>query len=593
MELEKKSLAIIILSVILVTSGIGNILLAVTSGLIVTSEEKNTIVIGYGSNLAAIDPLDTWDVPSNVAEHQVAEGLVDYDYSDHPNYRILPKLAVSWEWNGPQEVSFEIRRNVFFHDGTLLTAQAVKWNFDRLMYFMNWSGDLVSNDTSWEAFTAALYYFSDGTPIINRTEASGDYNFTIYTNKPFAALIDLLTFGATYILSPASTPKYTYLDLVSDKIVGTGPFKYIRFKSDREVRFERYERYWGTNPWAELLIFRIIEDDTARMTAGIAGQFDYIGGVPKTYIPNYISEPDLHVEDVGEDLCYFYMEIYCGPPEGESPVVGGQVNQKIPAEFRRALALVTNYTYIIEEIQSGYAYPGAPAVPRAMPGYNSSLEGKMASDFPFGGTYESNVEKAREIIMSLYPTETSGLDPNFPGTTESGWSSLSLETLEVNQHFGDLTNQRLNTLLGANFELIGIDISVTTRTWGEYLDTGENSPWEMDLGYIGWCPDYLDAFNMLDPLFNNISGSCFSRISDPTLLTMLQSAAGITNATARQELYMDIESYLFDITRSTTPASYTHIPGWVFLIQQVHKNSLKGIGYNVLAMFDCWNWYVE
>lgn len=592
MELEKKNLAIIILAVILAASGIGNVILAASTGLIRPPEKGSTIVVGYGSNLAAIDPLDTWDVPSHVAEHQVAEGLVDYDYTTHPDYTIIPKLAEDWIWNGPQEISFTIRQNVYFHDGNLLTAHDVKWNFDRLMYFINWTGDLVANDTSWEAFPSALYFFSDGTPIINRTEVIGDYNFTIFLNKPFGAFLDLMTFSAAYVLSPASTPKYRFLDLNTEKIVGTGPFEFLRFKYDVDVRFERWGRYWATGPWAEFLVFRIVEDDTARMTAGLSGQYDYVGGVPKSFIPSFISDPDLHVEDVGEDLCYFYLEIYCGPPEGESPVVGGQVNQKLSADFRKALALSINYSYITNEILFGYAYPGCPAVPRAMPGYNSSIEGKMASDYPFGGNYESNIKKARELMMALYPTNTSGLDPNYPGTTESGWSSLSLMTLEVNQHFGDSTNQRLNQLMVTNFDLIGIDISITIRTWGEYLDTGEHTPWEMDVGYIGWCPDYLDAFNMLDPLFNNQSGSCFSRISDPDLITMLQTASALTDPTARQEVYMDIQSYIYDITR-TTPASYTHIPGWVFLIQQVHQNDLKGIGYNVMAMLDCWNWYKE
>ncbi len=594
MEMEKKTLAIIILAVVLVASGIGNVLLAVSGGLVGGSpEKKDTIIVGYGSNLATIDPLDTWDVPSYIAEHQVAESLVDYDYQDHPNYSVIPKLAKEWYWHNSSCISFKIREKVFFHDGYLLTAEAVKWNFDRLMYFINWSGDLVANDTSWEAFPSALYYFSDGTPIINKTEVTDIYNFTVYLNKPFGAFIDLMTFCGTYILSPASTPKYRFLDLNTEKIIGTGPFKYVHFKYDREVRFERWERYWGTGPWAEILIFRIIEDDTARMTAGLAGQFDYVGGVPKSYISQFKAESDFHVEDVGEDLCYFYLEIYSGPPEGESPIVGGQVNQKLSPEFRRALALVTNYSYITDEILFGYAYPACPAVPRAMPGYNASLEGKMAADNPFGGNYESNVEKAREIIMALYPSETSGLDPKYPGTSESAWTALSLKTLEVNQHFGDTTNQRLNQLMEDNFALIGINIEVTIRTWGEYLDTGENSPWDMDVGFIGWCPDYLDAFNMLDPIFNNQSGSCFSRISDPVLISMIESAAAITDPIARQTAYMDIQSYLFDITRPVNPASYCHIPGWVFLIQQTHIKSLKGVGYNVMAMFDCWNWYFD
>jgi len=300
MEMEKKTLAIIILAVVLVASGIGNVLLAVSGGLVGRSpEKKNTIIVGYGNNLATIDPLDTWDVPSYIAESQVAQSLIAYDYQDHPNYSIIPKLAKEWYWHNSSCISFKIRENVFFHDGNLLTAEAVKWNFDRLMYFINWSGDLVANDTSWEAFPSALYYLSDGTPIINKTEVTDIYNFTVYLNKPFGAFIDLMTFCATYILSPASTPKYRFLDLNTEKIIGTGPFKYVHFKYDREVRFERWERYWGTGPWAEILIFRIIEDDTARMTAGLAGQFDYVANVPKSYISQFKAESDFHVEDVG------------------------------------------------------------------------------------------------------------------------------------------------------------------------------------------------------------------------------------------------------------------------------------------------------
>jgi len=592
MEMEKKNLAIIILAIVLAASGIGNVILAITGGFVVTSaEKKDTITVGFASNPATIEPLDTWDVPSFVVERQVAEGLVGYDFQDHPNYRIIPLLATEWEWESLTKVHFTIREDVFFHDGTKLDAAAVKWNFDRLMHFLNLTGDLVANETSWEAFPSALYFHTDGTPIINSTAVSGEYNFTINLNKPYGPFIDLMTFSATYILSPASTPRYNYIDLTHGQIVGTGPFKYIHYKADREVRYERYERYWGTGAWAELLIFRIIEDDTARMTAGLAGQFDYVGGVPKSFISQFIADDDLHVEDVGEDLCYFYLEVYSGPPEGEPAMIGGKVNQKWPAEFRRALALAINYTYIIEELQQGYAFSGCPAVPRAMPAYNDSLEGKMAADYPFGGTYESNVKKARELIMDLYPAETAGLDPKYPGTTESDWLDLSLETLQVNHHFGNLLNTRLNQLMENNFDKIGLDIEVTTRSWGEYLDEGEHTPWEMDIGFVGWCPDYLDPFNMLDPLFNNISASCFSRVSDPYLISLLEAAGVTTDPEARQNIYKAIQSVIFDITRPANPASQCHISGWVFLIQQVHLNNLKGVGYNVMTMLDCWEWY--
>ncbi|MBA7707878.1 hypothetical protein ES703_116762 [subsurface metagenome] len=82
---------------------------------------------------------------------------------------------------------------------------------------------------------------------------------------------------------------------------------------------------------------RIIEDDTGRMNAGLTKIFDYVGGVTKLYIDRYKAEADFHVEDVGEDLCYFYLEIYCGPRDilGNMTFPGNYQYQKNPAYLRR------------------------------------------------------------------------------------------------------------------------------------------------------------------------------------------------------------------------------------------------------------------
>jgi peptide/nickel transport system substrate-binding protein len=606
MEMEKKNLAIIILAVVLAVSGIGNVVLAVMTGFVQVEEEGGRVIIdGSGSNIAALDPLDTWDVPSHVAEHQVVEGLVDYNYSDHPNYGKIPKLATSWHFHSASEISFKLREGVWFHDGEKFDADAALWNFERLVYFCNYTGALESNETSWEAFPASLYFFSNGTPLFDHFVKNSEYNFTMFLKGPFAAIIDLLTFSATYMLSPKSTPRYKFLDLTKGKLIGTGPFKYIRFKSDVDVRFEVNPHYWGKSPWADKLIFRIIEDDTARMNAGLAGQFDYVGGVPKSYIPTFKSETGFHVEDVGQDLCYFYLEVYAGPPEGEPAIVAGQVNQKWSPEFRRALMLAINYTFIEQDILLGYAYKGTPAVPRAFgAAYNATVGGDivtgegglMPNHYPFG-TYIDNIEKAREYMMALYPTETAGLTITVDdGSNDAAWKALTLETLELNEHYGSSTHQQLNTLMTSDFDMIGLEVDITVRTWGQYLDTGENSPWEMDVGYIGWCPDYLDAFNMLDPLFNNQSGSCFSRVSDPYLLGLLTSAASETSEPARNLIYQEIQSVIFDVTRpinAKTMSAACHGSGWVYLVQQTHKTSLKGVAYNVMTMLNCWDWYIE
>ena len=335
------------------------------------------------------------------------------------------------------------------------------------------------------------------------------------------------------------------------------------------------------------------------MTAGLAGQYDYVGGVIKTYIDTFKADSDFHVEDVGEDLCYFYLEIYCGPYDtaGSMIVPGNPQYQKNPAYLRRALALAINYTYIYEEIQSGYAVEGTTAVPRAMPGHNASVV--QASDDSF--TWEANIVKAREIlkdnaadIVTRGGIDISGFDVNNDGD----WSGQNIlgRTLEINRHFGSNTNLNLNLLMADNFDMIGIQTSETIREWGVYLDVGENTPYQMDIGYVGWCPDYLNPFNMIDPLFNLASHSCFSRINDTStggLTELMDAAAAETDLPTQLDYYMTIQSLIYDVVRPLSPASHCHISGWVYLVQQTHKVELKGVQYNVMTMVEFDMWYKE
>ncbi len=549
--------------------------------------------VAYARNPSVLDPVDTWDISSKNVQYQVIEGLVEYDYSNHSSFAIKPMLAESWVWDSNTQITFTLRQGVQFQDGTIMTAEDVKWNFERVQYFINATGALPGNTT--QAFPSSVFFHVDGTPIFDSFIADDNidpYEFTIILSKPFGALLDLLCFGATHILSPESTPRYRYLDLATDDLIGTGPFEFDSFVLDVEILFHAFSNYWRGEARIKEMIWTIIEDDTTRMTAGLAGLFDYIGGVTKTYIDTFRADPAFHVEDVGEDLCYFYLEIYCGPRDtaGSMIVPGNPQYQKNPAYLRRALALAINYTYIYEEIQAGYAVEGTTAVPRAMPGYNASVI--QASDDSF--TWEANIVKTRQLlkdnaadIIARGGIDISGFDVN----TDGDWTGQNIlgRNLEVNRHFGSNTNLRLNQLMASNFDLIGIQTTETIRDWGDYLDTGEQTPWEMDIGYIGWCPDYLNPFAMIDPLFNLDSGACFSRINDTSTggLTELMDAAAIeTDYSTQLDYYMKFQSLIYDVNRPLNPASHVHISGWVYLVQQVHKAELENFSYNVMGILD-------
>ncbi|MFX0030643.1 MAG: ABC transporter substrate-binding protein [Candidatus Hermodarchaeota archaeon] len=553
------------------------------------------VTIGYDVELATIDPVDTWHTPSRVVQHQVTQSLVEYDLSTHPNYQLKPVLSEYWIWENKTRISFKLRDNIYFHDETRMTAEDVKWNFERVKFFCNATGSLQANTTSWEARPSSLFFLLNGTYIFKSFEANDTIdplNFTINLNSPFSALLDLLSFGATNILSPESTPRYHYLNLETDSLIGTGPYRYIHFQRKRQVRLERNNMYWAFPGTFELVDFRFIEDDIARMNAGLAGQYDYVCGILKTYIDQFTKIVHMHVEEVGEDLNYSYIEFYCGPRDYNGDFIKNGTNkwqyQRNNATLRRALALAINYSYIYNKIHEGYAIESPSAIARVMPGYNASVV--QASDYNFS----VGVEKARNL-MKLYNSTCTGWNSSFPGTDESLWTNNNLlgKNLQINRLLNNNINFELNKLLIENWALIGVQAYETIRDRDDFMEI-EKNPWKTDIIYNEFCPDYLNPYNIINPLFNLQSEYCLSKINDSRvggLTDMIYSAINEINRTKQSEIYGNIQSYIFDVNRPLIPASNVHISGWVYKIHQIHKEELKGVQYNVLGLLDIANWY--
>ncbi|MBD3198067.1 MAG: hypothetical protein GF317_23655, partial [Candidatus Lokiarchaeota archaeon] len=337
--MEKKNIAIIVLAVALVASGVGNIILGL-GGLQTTPPEINALRFGTASGPHDLDPVNSWDSASNDVIEQVAEGLFSYDYSDLSLPRIN-KLAESYYWENTTALEIKLREGVLFHDGTDFDADAAKWNFDRLNYLANVTG--TRTDTVPEAQIKSLWILPNGDPIIDEVVSDGAYNITIHLNDVFSPLLDLLCYANAYMLSPASTPATDYLDLTTGDLVGTGPYMYDSYTPNVEVRFSRFETYWQYTASFEKLIFVIIEDPTARTNAFAAGDIDYIAGCLPSRYDEFDADPDFTVKYFTEEtsqasLVYQYLGIN---------------NNKFNVTWRKAMAYAFNYTYMLDEMLEG------------------------------------------------------------------------------------------------------------------------------------------------------------------------------------------------------------------------------------------------
>jgi ABC-type oligopeptide transport system substrate-binding subunit len=98
----------------------------------------------------------------------------------------------------------------------------------------------------------------------------------------------------------------------------------------------------------------------------------------------------------------------------------------------------------------------------------------------------------------------------------------------------------------------------------------------MQVYFISWDPDYLDPFNMIDPLYSNISVSNACQVNDPWVQANISLALETTDQADRYQIYWNIQWRLF-------AQLYIHAPIYHNQIVNVHAADLYDVAYNVMG----------
>ncbi|MFW9972074.1 MAG: ABC transporter substrate-binding protein [Candidatus Odinarchaeota archaeon] len=582
--MEKKKLAIIILAVVLVASGVGNVLFTMlVLGKSGESGESGEILrVARNSNPVTMDPIDCWDRVSKDMLDQVVETLIAYDLSD-PNLPLVGRLAESWYWPDNITIEFKLRKNVFFHDGSRFTADCVLHTIARINFFGNWTGTLDPGLNTMAA-SHSLYKFSDGIPIFNDTLsfATSDYNVSLKLNRPYAPVEGLLGYTASAIVHSDSTPAKEMLDLSEDLVIGTGPFRLVRYIPNSEVCFVRWERYWRTGAYWDQIIYVYYPDAVTAFNALINLEIDWLGQ-PLVSLKCYgglkcdwLSNPNITatgdgVHDYINSSVYWYIAFN---------------SEIINRTWRKAISHAFNYTFLIEEIDEGRTVRANSLVPPGFPAHNYSNHGAHY-DIPL----------ARTIMQSMGfgydgPGWTNPWDIGYqvgdiftPGADEAKWKAAAWAP-----NVGNFTNNQWNFRLkpGSNFmeyliqrfaedmNLIGIEVIPQILTWDTFIDMEKDHPDRCHIYYLGWGLDYFETFNMIEPLVNNESASNYARINDPHVQNLLEHCITETNTTARNILYKRLQGYVIDV-------QYYHMPLQYEKRYFMHIINLKGVPYNCMG----------
>ncbi|MEU8798342.1 ABC transporter substrate-binding protein [Spirillospora sp. NPDC048819] len=167
--------------------------------------------------------------------------------------KVTPVLATKWEQTG-KALTLELRKDVFFHDGTPFNAEAVKVNLETVQ-------------KSKGPFAGPL-------KVIKSIDVVDDHTVRLNLSEPTPSLLTTLSTRAT----PMASPKAIAAGTVAQHPVGTGPWAYDPKSSSKGTRmaFKFYPKYWGGS---QSVGFKTIElyaipDDTAASGALARGEID-------------------------------------------------------------------------------------------------------------------------------------------------------------------------------------------------------------------------------------------------------------------------------------------------------------------------------
>jgi len=241
----------------------------------------NTVVTG------SMDPLYYKGTKSYLMMKHLYDPLT---YVDPETGQPAPALAESWEVSpDSRSITYYLRDDVKFQDGTPFNAEAVKFNFDRLQ-------ELGAEGRRWGALGQDEFIgaevIDEFTVKLSWTEPQGQW----WLNSAY-------TLG---MVSPTAVEKYGD-DFGFEVVVGTGPFVMVEYVEGDHITMERNPDYnWGSPiyqhqgpAYVDTLIFRAIGEPGTRLAALEAGEVDFIDGRELEFMVTDVSaRRDLKVEPI-------------------------------------------------------------------------------------------------------------------------------------------------------------------------------------------------------------------------------------------------------------------------------------------------------
>ena len=234
------------------------------------AQGKDTLTVALPSHAPTLDPHMHFQRVGILVNINMFDSLL------HRSAKLEyePSLALSWKALNDTMWEFKLRKGVKFHNGDTLTAEDVKYSFDRV------------TEPGQEKKKSPQY---GNIRAIKDVKIVNPDTIQIITDKPFPLLLERLVFFP--IVPKKHVEKVGEEAFGSTAAVGTGPWKLIEWKKDQYIKLEAFDGHWRGRPAFKYLVFRAIPEVATMVAELKTGGVDIIRNVSADLLNEIKSHP--------------------------------------------------------------------------------------------------------------------------------------------------------------------------------------------------------------------------------------------------------------------------------------------------------------
>jgi len=506
-----------------------------------SAQSQTFVYCSEGSPIAFNPQITTDGTSNNAASYTIYNRLLDFAPG---STEIIPSLAESWEVSKDKlSYTFKLRKGVKFHT-TKYFKPSREFNSDDVLFSFNRQ---KVKEHPFHHVGGGLYeYFQsmEMGKLIQEIVKIDDYKIKIVLAYPNAAFLANMAMPFMSILSKEYGEGLT-LKKEQNRIdhypVGTGPFLFVRYIKDSQIRYKHHAHYFEAVPEIKNLVISITPDANVRYQKLKTGECHFIYAPAPSDLASMKKNKKIKIVE-GAGLNVAYLAFNTDKKPFDNILV------------RKAISHALNKSAYIKAIYMGHAMVAKNPIPPGIWSYDDSIK-----------DYGYDPEKAKKLLKKAgYPN---GIDTEI-------W------TLPITRPYNP-NGKKMGEMMQADLAKIGIRAKLITYDWATYLSKANKG--EHSLIQMGWTGDNGDPDNFLNILLgcaSIASGSNLSRWCNKKFNNLIVEAIRENNQAKRSKMYQKAQK-IFKKEAPWVPIAHSVV--YRAMLEEVQGYILSPLGHDVFS----------